>query len=200
MKKKLTVLSILALCFVFTLSSTLAYFSTEEKAHNVITTSGVEIDLIEEMVKDDGTIVSYKDPQDVLPGQTVSKIVTVKNTGEAPVWLCLKVTTDIALKDAPTGSVADLAVVEIDFNTDDWTEKDGYWYYTKMEEGSDSPKPLAHNEVTTPLFREVTLKGPEMDNLYANSTITVDVQAFAVQSQNNGSSALEAKGWPVEQN
>lgn len=43
MKRKLLILSVLAICIATLAAGTLAYFTSEGKAHNVITTGGVEI-------------------------------------------------------------------------------------------------------------------------------------------------------------
>lgn len=76
--------------------------------------------------------------------------------------------------------------MELTLNTTDWTEKDGYYYYSK---------PLKPGEVTAPIFTAVTFK-PDMGNEYQNATATVDVSAQAVQTANNGATAMDAKGWP----
>ena len=55
--------------------------------------------------------------------------------------------------------------------------------------------PLASGETTAPLFTVVRFAA-EMDNLYQNSTATIDVTVEAVQQANNGATALEAAGWP----
>ena len=46
MKRKLLILSVLAICLSTLAAGTLAYFTAEGKAHNVITTGGVHIALI----------------------------------------------------------------------------------------------------------------------------------------------------------
>ncbi|MFW5617801.1 MAG: SipW-dependent-type signal peptide-containing protein, partial [Prevotella pectinovora] len=43
MKRKLLILSALAICIAMLAAGTLAYFTSEGKAHNVITTGGVKI-------------------------------------------------------------------------------------------------------------------------------------------------------------
>ena len=48
MKRKLLILSVLAICIATLAAGTLAYFTSEGKAHNVITTGGVEIAVAEE--------------------------------------------------------------------------------------------------------------------------------------------------------
>ena len=80
----------------------------------------------------------------------------------------------------------DLSLVTMDFNEVDWTLEDGYYYYGA---------PLASGETTAPLFTVVRFAA-EMDNLYQNSTATIDVTVEAVQQANNGATALEAAGWP----
>lgn len=47
MKRKLLILSVLAICVAMLAGGTLAFFTSEDKAHNVITTGGVEITLQE---------------------------------------------------------------------------------------------------------------------------------------------------------
>ena len=43
MKRKFLILSVLALCFSLFAAETIAYFTADSKAHNVITTGGVQI-------------------------------------------------------------------------------------------------------------------------------------------------------------
>ena len=80
----------------------------------------------------------------------------------------------------------DTGLVELALNTADWTEKDGYYYYTKA---------LKPGEVTAPVFTSVTFNAT-MGNEYQNATATVNVSAQAVQNANNGATVMDAKGWP----
>lgn len=43
MKRKILILSVLAICIATLAAGTIAFFTAEGKAHNVITTGGVEI-------------------------------------------------------------------------------------------------------------------------------------------------------------
>ena len=52
-------------------------------------------------------------------------------------------------------------------------------------------------ETTAPLFTCVTFDAG-MGNEYQNATATVHVAAEAVQTANNGVTALEALGWPTQ--
>ena len=181
MKRKLLILSVLAICIATLAAGTLAYFTSEGKAHNVITTGGVEITVQE--WADEGKTKPFENLTGVMPNTTVTKIAEIKNTGASDAWVRVKVEKNIKLQGEGT---PDTALVELTLNTADWTEKDGYYYYTKV---------LKPGEVTAPIFTAVTFK-PDMGNEYQNATATVDVVAQAVQTANNGDTVMDAKGWP----
>lgn len=181
MKRKLLILSVLAICIATLAAGTLAYFTSEGKAHNVITTGGVEI-TVQEWADEEKT-KPFEDLTGIMPGMTVTKIAEIKNTGASDAWVRVKVEKNIKLQGEGT---PDTALVELTINTTDWTEKDGYFYYTKA---------LKPGEVTAPIFTAVTFKA-DMGNEYQNATATVDVSAQAVQTANNGDTVMDAKGWP----
>ena len=178
---------------------TVAYFNAEQQAHNIITTGSIDIDLVEEMIVD-GTKGPFEDQEGVMPGESVSKIVTVKNTGEADAYIRVWVNTAISepgdpitnplIKNLPLTIEVDgetVELIDIDYNTEDWEQgEDGYWYYGKA---------LKAGETTEPLFENVTFH-KLMGNAYQNSRTIVDVSAEATQVANNGDSAMEAAGWP----
>ena len=181
MKRKLLILSVLAICIATLAAGTLAYFTSEGKAHNVITTGGVEI-VVQEWA-DENKQTPFEDLEGIMPGMTVTKIAEIKNTGASDAWVRVKVEKNIKLQGEGT---SDTSLVELTLNTADWTEKDGYYYYTKV---------LKPGEVTAPIFTAVTFK-PDMGNEYQNATATVDVTAQAVQTANNGATVMDAQGWP----
>ena len=182
MKRKLLILSVLAICVAIVAAGTLAYFTAEDTAHNVITSGGVDIELKE--WADEEKTKPFENLSGVMPNTTVTKIAEVKNTGASDAWVRVKVEKNIKLQGEGT---PDTGLVELTLNTDDWTEKDGYFYYTKA---------LKPGEVTAPIFTAVTFNA-DMGNEYQNATATVDVFAQAVQTANNGTSALTASGWPA---
>ena len=199
MKKKLLALAAIMICVSIVSLGTVAYFNAEQQAHNIITTGSIDIDLVEEMIVD-GTKVPFEDQEGVMPGESVSKIVTVKNTGESDAYIRVWVNTAISepgdpitnplIKNLPLtieveGETVEL--IDIDYNTEDWTAgEDGYWYYDKA---------LKAGETTEPLFENVTFH-KLMGNAYQNSRTIVDVSAEATQVANNGTSAMTAAGWP----
>lgn len=184
MKKKLLIGAFLCICLSIVAGGTLAYFTTEDTAHNVITTGGIDIALQE--WADEQKVTPF--PEDgidgVMPGTSVTKIVEVKNTGSNDAYIRVKVDKNITL--AGEGE-PDSDLLELSLNTTDWTVgEDGYYYYNKA---------LAPGEETEPLFTKVTFDG-SMNDMYQNSSASVDVTAYAVQVANNGDTALQANGWP----
>lgn len=192
MKKKILTLAAAVICIAILASGTLAYFTAEDQVHNVITSGAVDIE-IEEWQDEIGNPY-LDDPISVMPGVTVSKIATVKNM-EASSYIRAKFDVVITRED---GSIMELSpetlasIITLTMNGEDWLRKDGdgvWWYYNA---------PVATGDSTEPFFTEVVFDGPNMTNEYQNCTVEVIVKAQAVQTANNGSSALEAAGWPAE--
>lgn len=194
MKGKLTAISLWILCMAIAGWGTVAFFSSSDRAHNVITTGSVSIQLVETMKTDDGTEVPF--PPDGLrgqmPGTSVSKIVRVKNTG-AEAWIRVKVDTairDHQGRELPT-TIGNVSLISFQVNNPDWVEKDGFYYYQR---------PVATGEHTSVLFDAVRFAG-EMDNTYENCRVSVDVTAQAVQTANNpipaGGNVSDIPGWPA---
>ena len=181
MKKKLLIVSVLMICIAAFGAGTLAFFTAEDKAHNVITTGGVDI-AVQEWADEDRT-TPFEELDGVMPNATVTKIAEVKNTGESDAWIRVKIEKNIKLQGEGT---PDVDLLELKLNTADWTEKDGYYYYNKV---------LKSGETTEPVFTDVTFDA-EMGNEYQNATATVDVSAQAVQAANNGDTVMDAQGWP----
>ena len=195
MKKKLLLLSSLAMCAAFIVLGTSAYFTAEEQVHNVLTTKGVNIKIEEWKETEDG-LVPYprEEPVVAMPGITVSKIATIKNV-EAECFIRAKV--ELVLKDKE-GKIMELppetidSILSVRMNVDDWICKDGdseWWYYDHA---------VATGVSTEPLFTEIIFDGPNLTNEYQNCAVEVIVKAQAVQTANNGNSSMDSTGWPAE--
>ena len=182
MKKKLVFLISVLIILAFAISGTLAYFTDEVVAHNVITTGNVAL-----QVSLDGAGETIP----VMPGSKVERpleIIATEGTAQA----FIRVKYDVVFLDAageimPHTPEEIEAVLLIDEDTANWTEKDGWWYYGGT---------IGDGEKTGPLYREIAFSGENMDNDYQGCTIRVTVTAQGVQKANNGDSALEAAGWP----
>ena len=185
MKRKLLIVSVLAILVAVTAAGTLAYFTDTGTAHNVITTGNVKIELKE--WADEACEEPFKDKTGVMPGTKVTKIVEVKNTGTGAAFVRLRVEKNVyGANQKPMKSDP----VSLDFDNRNWTysESEGYYYYNR---------PLEPGKTTEPLFTTVTFD-PLMGNEYQNATAHVKVIAYAVQSANNGDSPQAAKGWPSD--
>ena len=101
MKLKALVLALLLAALGTVSAGTLAYFTAEEAAHNVITSGGVDIDLIERI--DETTPWPEEGVSGVMPGEDIAKIVTVKNTGASAAWIRVKVDVSITKADGTEG-------------------------------------------------------------------------------------------------
>ena len=184
-KKKIAAAAVAVIACSMAIGSTTAYFMAKGTARNVITTGSIEIALLESKINNQGEKVPFEDVCDVLPGERVSKIVEVENTGLSPAWIRASVEKEIILTDG-TSEGADTSLVTFDLNTEYWEEADGFYYYKDV---------LKAGEKTQPLFTNVSF-AKEMDNLYQNSKAIVTVNAYATQVANNGSNVFEAAGWP----
>lgn len=204
MKKKILAISVVALCAAVLGYATLAYFTTQAIAHNVITTGGIDVEIVEKQA--DGTPFPEEGVSGIVPGTEVSKIVTVKNREKSSEsWVRVGVAVKItdgngtllnpagnALPTIITGTSGEkIDVVTLDINTTDWIEgEDGYYYYRTS---------MAPGEVTTPLFQTVGF-APEMGNEYQGCRVMIDIDAQAVQTANNpipdGGDVTGVKGWP----
>lgn len=182
MKKKLSIIfGIIAILAVISVG-TLAYFTSEQNAENVISAGNIKLEIHEKTASgedfpEEGIIV--------MPGDTVSKIVTVENTGDHPLYLRVKLTEGVSDE-----ALTEDDCLDININRSCWLEKDGYYYYYRA---------LQSGETTEQLFSEVYFDLYNIDNKYLGKHFTLNVAASAVQSENNGSDVLNAMGWPEEE-
>ena len=186
MKRKMTICALLIACLTLAGLSTYAYFTDDATARNVITAGNLKIELQEMSIPvDGGDPVAFEDVVGVMPGEDVSKIVSVKNTGDKPAYVRVSVDKVLTLAEGVEGT-PDQSLVTCDFNTTDWTEVEGYYYYKR---------PLAAGAETEPVFENVSFD-PNMGNMYQNSKVVITVDAYATQVDNNGGNVFEAQGWP----
>lgn len=189
MKRKILCLSVLAIMLAILAAGTLAYFTAEGRTRNVITTGSIKISVIEQQLVDD-ELVAYPSEKitNVMPGAEISKIVTIKNTGSSEAWIRVKVEKSITRADE---GEANVSLVQLNFDEDNWVEKDGYYYYKN---------PVLTGDSTTALFDTVTFD-PQMGNEYQNCEASINVIAQAVQTANNtpaDGDVLKVAGWPQE--
>ena len=188
-KQKLLLVGIVTITMTV-IGGTSAFFVTSDRAHNVITTDGVSIDLIEstDRVGVDGRPIPFTNIDNAMPGDTYSKIPQVKNTDHGDVWGRILVKNSAKAADGSVIS-APADALQADYNTHNWLNGgDGYYYYYRA---------LKAGETTEPLFTKVTLS-KKLSASFANTSFSIDIVAQGVQVANNGNNIYEAEGWPEE--
>ena len=98
LKNVLLTVTSFALVAALAIGGTLAYLQDTDEDVNVMTLGNVYIDQIEEQLAEDGvTKEPFEQTKELYPGIEISKIVTVKNTGESDAYF----RTLIAFEDLP---------------------------------------------------------------------------------------------------
>ncbi len=186
-KQKILALSIIVIMVALVVGGTSAYFAYSDKAHNVITTSGVAIELIEDTdeVGIDGRPVPFTNIEGAMPGDKISKIPKIKNIDESDVYVRMKVVASVRRADGETDEIP-LDTFRLDLSRS-WSFGDNNYYYYM--------RPLAAGETTTQLFTTVTIP-EDLADRYQGATYMITVQGEAVQTANNGTNVFEAQGWP----
>ncbi len=183
-KLKISVIAFVAVLFTLMSQASLAYYTTVGKATNVVTSGNIRF-IIHEMTES-GTEFP-KEGIYILPGDIVSKKVSVQSDCAHPFYLRVKPVFDINSQEL---SAEDC--FKLNINTDDWELHDGWYYY----------KGIVNPDETTPeVFSHVEIVGSEVDNDYIGKTLTLTVNAQAVQSENNpltDGNTYTALGWPAE--
>ncbi len=191
-KNRITIIIIGICAFALFVSGTLAYFtsSATTTTQNIVSAT-VEIDITEAMLVDGEWVDFPADGfENVMPSQTVSKKVEIKNVGGTDAWIRVKAESVFRIGEnelSPTitvgGKTEDCILITPD--TAKWEYKDGYYYYNAA---------LADGE--TIVFMESATFNKALPNEYAAAVADLIIRAEAVQSNYNGESALTAKGWP----
>ena len=192
MRKRVVALAVIAICLAVVATGTLAYFTDEQYVHNVLTTGGIEVEIVEKTNGEGDVMVEFPKEglRGVMPGTAVSKMVQIQNTGTNEAWIRVKVDSSIVGADgkALALTLQDGTAVMSWSVLNGWRSgADGYFYYEK---------PVAVRTLTTPLFDTVRFD-PKMGNEYQNCTAHLEISAQAVQTANNGDSVMDASGWPA---
>ena len=194
MKKKLAAtLSVVLILGLATLGI-LAYLTSEDSDVNVMTLGNVQIEQIEQQKNADGELEPFEQAKGLYPGTEISKIVTVKNTGESDCYF----RTLIAFEDIDSDTFgmgfpisesgyrwswgAPEATIEIDGVTYQVYEA----LYTKtLNVGKTSPASLTKVEFAT------TCTNEDMEALGGTYEILVLSQAVQVEGFADAETALD---------
>lgn len=183
-KKKMLTVSIVAI-LLCTLS-TAAFLTSGEVSDNVVTFGNLRLKLINNTIDDNGDEVAVNQLEEKLTGNSVSRIIKVQNVCKNPMYVRVKIEFEGEDKN---GEFSTKEYVSFESSKSSWTNKDGWFYYNKI---------LKPDQMTSDLFRELRFDLDKLMTDHSGGTLQLKVSAQAVQSENNGSSALSANGWPQE--
>ena len=150
-------LAAVLLMIIAFIGRTAAYYTDTETQVNHAVMGFNEVEIIED----------FEEPEDVEPGDVVSKTVKVKNTGNGDCYVRVKAVFSHSL----TGDKC-----SVDWNTTDYTyhSDDGYWYYNR----------ILHNGETTPaLMTKITVGRDIPTGIEDLPEIKMIVYAESVQSK-----------------
>lgn len=183
-KLKIFVVALVAVALTFISQETIAYYTTVGKATNVVTSGNIQFIIHEKT--DQGTEFP-KEGVYIVPGDIVSKKVSIESDCEQPFYLRVKVVYGV---DSQELSAEDC--FKLNINEEHWELYDGWYYYKAI---------VNPGETTSEVFSHVEIVGSKVDNSYLGKTLTLTVNAQAVQSKNNpitDGNIYTAAGWPKE--
>ena len=183
-KIKFAVVALVAIAITFLSQGTLAYYSTVGKATNVVTSGNIQLIIHE---KTDAGTEFPKEGVYIVPGDIVSKKVSIENDCEHPFYLRVKMVYGVNSEELTAEDC-----FKLNINEEYWELHDGWYYYKGIvEPGKTTPDVFSHVEIV----------GSKVDNDYLGKTLTLTVKAQAVQSENNpitDGNTYTASGWPKE--
>jgi len=183
-KAKFAVIAFVAIVLTFLTQGTLAYYSTVGKATNVVTSGNIQFIIHE---KTDSGTEFPREGVYIVPGDIVSKQVSIESDCEHPFYLRVKIVYGVNSQEL---SAEDCFKLDID--EANWRYHDGWYYYTGI---------VNPGETTPNVFSHVEIVGDTVDSRYLGKTLTLSVIAHAVQSENNpitDGNTYTASGWPQE--
>ncbi len=185
-KLKLITVALVAIALTFLGQGTLAFYQSVGKATNVVTSGNIRFKIHE--MTDAGTEFPEEGVY-IVPGDIVSKKVSIESDCEHPFYLRLKIVYGIDSQELAAEDCFKLTI-----NEEYWVLNDDGWYYYQgiVEPG----------ETTPDVFSHVEMVGSKIDNSYIGKTLTLTVNAQAVQSEHNpveDGKYHTAGGWPAEE-
>ena len=182
-KSRLLLIALAAILVTVLTQPSLAFYTTIGKATNVVTSGDVQLKIHEKTA--DGSDFPIEGVY-IIPGDIVSKQVSVENICGHPFYLRVKL-----ISSSTSQNLDAEECMKLDINTTDWTFLDGFYYFNRI---------LEPGEVTPTLFNQVEIVGSKVDVSHIGSTLSLTVDAYAVQSENNPAQyPWNAAGWPAEQ-
>lgn len=180
-KARLLLIALAAILVTVLTQPTLAYYTIVGKATNVVTSGDVQLQIHEKTA--DGSDFPEEGVY-IIPGDIVSKQVSVENICGHPFYLRVKL-----VSGSDNEALLPEECMKLDIDTNNWTFLDGFYYFNRI---------LQPGEVTPTLFTQVEIVGSKVDQTHIGSALSLTVNAYAVQSEHNPAEhPWDAAGWPA---
>lgn len=200
-KRRLLLIALMVLLAAGGVAGTYAALTANATSTNIVKTGALTVKG-EFFTLENGKEVPYTGEMtaDIMPTQTVSRIMRIHNTGTENEYVRVVVTPSVgAAPWTSTGTGLDKSLFEIQYNKSDWTASAGknasgetvVWYYYN--------KVLAPGKSTEPLFTGVNFNY-KIDNKYIGTELTINTNVQGVQSAHNAPAsgkAVDVTGWPA---
>lgn len=186
-KKCIMIFILLIFIIIFSIFSTVAFITMRIDAKNIITFGNLKMELIETTLNQDNTetIVENNDIIDITNITDLSRIIKIKNIGKHDFFT--RVSLNLIGIDKDNIEFNATEYINLDINPTDWVYKDGWYYYKKI---------VKNNEITSELLTNIRFDVNSITSHYPNGKFKLDINAEAVQAENNSKDVLEVMGWP----
>ena len=151
MKKKKTLIAIIALLFVVVVGVTFAYFQGSTSFVNIFDAGEYKVSITEE----------FTSPNNWAPGETIPKVVKAKNVGNVDTAVRISYTEkweDLNGTDITSQVTPNPAIINFD-NTSDWIHSGNYYYYKYILKENDETSRFISGVTLDPTLNSVTCTG-----------------------------------------
>lgn len=183
-KMKIAVVCLAFVLFAFMSQPTHAYYQIIGNATNVVTSGNIRFIIHEKT--EQGTEFPAEGVY-IIPGDVVSKEVSIENDCAHPFYLRVKLIFGTNAQDLTPEEC-----LKLNINSEYWQLYDGWYYYKGV---------VKPGETTPNVFSHVEIVGSKVDAHHIGKTLSLTVNAQAVQSENNPITdgiTYTASGWPKE--
>lgn len=179
-----------ALAAVLLAMQTISFVARSTDARNAVVFGGVGVELVETALdaSNNEVVVSDGADEDVSDDGRCSRIVRVRNTQDHPVFV--RVSLSMTGTDSKGAVVSADDFVSYAFADPAWKNGGDGWYYydAVLEPGGTTP----------PLITGISFDVQQIHECCKDGALRLDIDAAAVQSENNAQSVFAAEGWPQE--
>lgn len=186
-QKSFLIIILIIVIGLISLTSIIAFVTRSAMAKNVITFGSLKMQLLQTTIDENNNEVEVENNKDIniTYKSTLSRIVKIKNLGKHDFFA--RISLNLVGTDTNNQTFDANKFVIYNINNEDWIYKDGWYYYKKI---------VKQDEITSNLLTEVYFNINDITIEYPNSKVKLDINAEAVQAENNNEKVLEAVGWP----